>query len=122
MRVRRRGFAVVVALLSFLLLFAFAASNTVPNSRAGDGEGQVTGYTVSNISYVLDTNNPSDLIGVKFTLDAQATSVYAGVWDGTGWVWSNLCSFDATTNEWSCTLRATVPVQAVTKLRVVAAE
>lgn len=48
---------------------AFLAANTVPASKAGDGSGQVTGYTVSAIHYTL-ASNPQQVASVQFKLDS----------------------------------------------------
>ena len=34
----------------------FAAADTVPTSKGGDGAGVVSGYLVSNVKYTLNTN------------------------------------------------------------------
>jgi len=49
--------------------FALAAANTVPASKAGDGAGAVTGYTVSNIQYTLNGTNPQNIDQVDFDVD-----------------------------------------------------
>lgn len=49
--------------------YAFTAANTVPASKAGDGTGTVTGYTVSAIHYNLNAANPANVDSVTFTLD-----------------------------------------------------
>ncbi|HEY7873569.1 MAG TPA: hypothetical protein VIG64_00450 [Actinomycetota bacterium] len=48
---------------------AFLAANTVPASKAGDGAGAVTGYTVSAIHYTL-ASNPQQIASVQFKLDS----------------------------------------------------
>ena len=48
---------------------AFLAANTVPASKAGDGAGAVTGYSVSGIHYVLAAN-PQQVASVDFVLDS----------------------------------------------------
>jgi hypothetical protein len=50
--------------------FAFTASNTVADSKAGDGTGDVTGYDVSSVHYGLNTTDPSKADSVEFTLDS----------------------------------------------------
>ena len=50
--------------------YAFTAANTVPASKAGDGTGTVTGYTVSAIHYNLNATNPANVDSVTFTLDS----------------------------------------------------
>jgi hypothetical protein len=71
----------VVALAAALALatYAFTASNTVPGTKAGKGEGAITGYTVSAIAYTLSTANPANLDSVAFTLSSSATTVKAKV-------------------------------------------
>jgi hypothetical protein len=49
--------------------YAFAAANTVPASKAGDGSGTISGYTVSVIHYTLNAATPSNIDSVTFTLD-----------------------------------------------------
>jgi hypothetical protein len=75
MRSRRsslRRFATVLALSGAIVAgtYAFTAANTVPASKAGDGTGTVTGYTVSAIHYGLNATNPANVDGVTFTLDS----------------------------------------------------
>ena len=75
-RVRRRT-VLVVALAAALALatYAFTASNTVPGTKAGKGEGAISGYTVSGLAYSLSAANPANIDSVAFTLDASATTV-----------------------------------------------
>ena len=70
--------ALVLVLLPALLAGrAATASNTVPSSPAGSGDGAVSGYTVSDVAYSLDGDV---LDGVTFTLaPAGATTVSARV-------------------------------------------
>jgi hypothetical protein len=58
---------------------AFTAANVVPGTKAGDGAGAITGYTVTNVQYQLDAADASLIESVSFTLDAAATSVRAKV-------------------------------------------
>jgi hypothetical protein len=60
-------FAIVLILAG--ATYAFAAANTVPASKAGDGSGGITGYTVSGIHYILNGANPSTVDSVTFTLN-----------------------------------------------------
>lgn len=57
----------LLALLA-VVTYGFAAANTVPATVGGDGQSGVTGYAVSNVHYVLDTTNPSNVNQVTFTL------------------------------------------------------
>jgi hypothetical protein len=91
------GVAVVVATLGGGAAFAFTAHNTVDTSYAGQGNGAVDGYTVSNISYGLTpipANAPGDpqdaISSVSFNLTPDnATSAAVDIWgysneNGTG--------------------------------------
>lgn len=61
---------VALALLTVLGSPALTASNTVPASQAGDGAGDITGYTVTAVSYDLNATNPTIIDEVTFTLDS----------------------------------------------------
>jgi hypothetical protein len=50
--------------------YAFTASNTVAASKAGDGQGAITGYDVSSVHYTLDATDPSTVTSVGFTLNS----------------------------------------------------
>lgn len=50
--------------------YAFAAANTVPTSKAGDGVGAITGYTVSAVVYDLNAAAPQNIDQVTFNLDS----------------------------------------------------
>lgn len=54
--------------------FAFTASNTVPGSKAGDGSGTVSGYTISNVHYGLKTADPTKIDSVTFDLSSTPAS------------------------------------------------
>jgi len=61
-------FALVLVLTG--ATYAFAAANSVPASKAGDGSGAISGYTVSAIHYTLNGTNPATIDSVSFTLDS----------------------------------------------------
>ena len=75
----------VLALIILLLVlgtatYGFAASNTVADAgKAGEGSNTVSGYTVTAVTYTLDSSDPTQLDAVDFTLDTAATDVYAGI-------------------------------------------
>jgi hypothetical protein len=48
---------------------AYTAANTVPASRAGEGAGVVSGYTITNVHYALKVTDPTKIDAVEFTLD-----------------------------------------------------
>ena len=63
------GAAIGVALLVGVVS-ASTAGNTVTETRAGVGEGAVTGYNVSSVHYVLNASNPMQLDAVTLSLGA----------------------------------------------------
>jgi len=69
-RGRRRLGALVLALLLALAVYAFAAANTVPATKAGDGSGAISGYTISAVHYGLNATTPSNIDSVTFTLSS----------------------------------------------------
>jgi len=107
----------VMAIFSVVAVsaFGFAAANTVPASHAGDGNGAITGYAVSNISYTLDSGDPSTIDSVDFTLaptDATSVQIYLdGAW--------YTCTGGATP---SCNVGGAATVLGAVNLQVVAAQ
>jgi hypothetical protein len=80
----RNRFRILIIVILVLILstaaYGFAASNTITDAgKAGEGSNTVSGYDVTNVSYTLDATDPNALDSVDFTLDASATSVYAGI-------------------------------------------
>lgn len=115
----RVAYAVVFALILAALTFAYAAANTVPGSYAGDGTGSISGYTVSNVHYVLDGSNPANIAQVTFTLNNPATDVRIQL-DGGSWVTCNVVVSGSTTNA-TCNVSG-VSVAAANNLRIVAVQ
>jgi len=74
--------ALVVAVVMATGAYAFTATNTVPASSAGSGNGTISGYTVSAIAYQLNASTPSNIDTMTFTLSANATTVKAKVVSG----------------------------------------
>jgi hypothetical protein len=74
MRIRRKTRKVIAVLLVVLglsaIITAMTAANTVPASKAGDGSGAISGYTVSAVHYNLNATNPQNIDSVTFTLDS----------------------------------------------------
>ena len=116
-----------LAVLALVLImaasaYAFAASNVVPESGAGDGNRTISGYTVTGVSYTLNTTTPSNIDSVKFniapTAGAQApTTVKAKLVSGGSW-------FDCAVvsgTQWSCPVTG-VTALAADDLRIVAAQ
>ena len=97
-RNRLVGSLVLIVALAFAA-YAFTASNTVPATKAGDGNGAISGYAVTNVAYQLAGATPSDLDSVSFDLDDAAGTVKAKV------VSSSTTYTDCTNtggNSWSC--------------------
>lgn len=114
-----------LALVGMLAMvgYGYAATNTVDPSNAGDGVGAVSGYTISNIHYGLDSNTPSNLASIEFDTNPVLPSngsVRVSVDDGASWLPSGDCSVSGATV--TCGVTTTVAVEDVTLLRVVAAQ
>jgi len=110
-------FVVFVVLAISVTAYAFAASNTVPDTLAGDGVGTVSGYTVTSVAYTLNATDPSTLDSVAFDVGATATTVKVQLVATTGsWYACTL----GTGTTWSCTTTG-LDVSTIDQLRVVAA-
>jgi hypothetical protein len=70
--------AVVVALAIGGGVYAFTASNTVPLTTTGSGAGAVSGYTVTNLHYVLDATTPANIDSLTFTISPAVPSTSTG--------------------------------------------
>lgn len=101
--------------------YAFTAANTVPDSKAGDGTGAISGFVLSSVKYNLNATNPGNIDTVTYTLDSTppAGSVIrtqlaaAGTW--------YTCTNVATAV--TCTVTSPqATVAAATNLRVVIAQ
>ena len=46
----------------------------MPASKAGDGTGAISGYTVSNVNYNLNAANPSNIDSVTFDVDVAPSA------------------------------------------------
>lgn len=75
---------------------AFAASNTIPATSAGEGSGAVSGYTISAIVYNLNGANSSNIDAVTFTATSDSGSLAAALT-------TIDVEFDAGTGFYSCT-------------------
>ncbi len=72
-RTRFIGRLAAVAVLASVLVagtYAYTAANTVPDTKAGDGSGNVTGYVVSGVHYTLNATTLTNVDSVTFTLDS----------------------------------------------------
>jgi hypothetical protein len=116
-RVVRLGAVLLLAVAVMAAAYGFAATNTVPDTRAGDGAGNINGYIVSNVTYTLNASNPQQLDKVEFDLDAAASTVKVRLQTTGSW-------YDCTNtsgNHWSCDTPGQ-GVQPANELRVVAVE
>jgi len=113
-------FVVVLMVLVFATAaFAFAATNTVPASYAGEGASVTSGYTVTNVVYNLNGATASNIDSVTFTLNAAATTVKIRLVT-TGSYYS--CT-NPSGNNWSCATTAPqATVTAADELRVIASQ
>lgn len=71
-------FVLLIAMIFATAVYGFAAANTVPDSGAGDGAGEISGYTVSKIQYTLNEENPQILSQVMFAISADIEKVETG--------------------------------------------
>jgi archaellin len=96
-----RKFRYVAAAFAAVLIaagaYAFTASNTVPATNAGSGSQTISGYTVSNVAYTLNSD-PTKIDAVTLTLDKAAGTVKIQVVNAGSWF---SCS-NTTGNDWSC--------------------
>ncbi|MEO8541547.1 MAG: hypothetical protein ABI577_17530 [bacterium] len=67
------GVAVVVVVMAGIVM-ASTAANTVPGSKAGEGQGTITGYDISTVHYQLNATDPSKIDAVTFKLDSAPTA------------------------------------------------
>ncbi|MEK6754014.1 MAG: hypothetical protein AABZ00_17280 [Chloroflexota bacterium] len=116
-----RNFKVLFVVFAVVILsvaaYAFAAANTVPATKAGDGTGAVSGYTITSVVYTLNGTTPTTLDSVSFDLGAAATQVKAQLVATSGTWYA--CTLTAGTT-WSCTTTG-LTVTSIDQLRVVAA-
>ena len=116
---RRTVFVVALAASLAFATYAFTASNTVPGTKAGKGDGVISGYTVSGIDYNLSAANPANIDSVAFTLSASATTVKAKVVQSSSTYTD--CTVTGGTNV-SCNFSPDVAVLSADELSVVAVQ
>jgi hypothetical protein len=113
-------FTLIAVLAIAVASYAFAAANTVPDTKAGDGTGAVSGYTVTSIVYTLNATDPDTLDSVSFDLGAAAATgkVKAQLVATTGdWY---ACTQVGVTTVWTCDTTG-LTASSIDQLRVVAA-
>ncbi len=114
-------FVVVLVVMIFATAaFAFAASNTVPASNAGEGATAIGGYAVSAVTYTYDTANPSMISTVSFTIAPGAAKAGVSLTTG-GLLQACTGTGSAPYTAFTCTISGVSVLNAVT-LRVVASD
>jgi hypothetical protein len=81
--------------------YAFTAANTVPATNAGAGTGTVSGYTVTNLHYALDSTTPQNIDSLTFNVSPNIPST------GTGKVVVQATLSSGGPNNYTCTTNAT---------------
>lgn len=115
----------VVALVFASATYGYAAANTVPTGNAGDGQNNISGYTVSNVKYTLNASDPGNIDAAAFDLAgaAKPETVKAKLVGGVGSYYN--CTTTSTASPYRYTCPTTSP-QATTaganELRVIAAD
>jgi hypothetical protein len=78
-----RNFKVLLTVLVVIAVagsaYAFAATNTVPDSAAGYKANVVPGYTVTNIAYDLDATDPTLVDKITFAISPSSQAVVAAI-------------------------------------------
>jgi len=99
----------VLAVVLSAATYGFAAANTINETYAGEGEGEISGYVVSNVTYNLNSTTPNSFTNVSFDMVnddggavTAATEVYAGIGDGSSTDWVT-CS-PGSTYDYDCAL------------------
>jgi hypothetical protein len=107
------GLAVLVA----VVVYAFAAANTVPATRAGDGSGSISGYTATSVVYTLNSSDPSEIDKVAFTLNPTSTTTVKAKLVSSGSDWYSCTntagSVDCTTTSPQATVASADQLQIV---------
>lgn len=104
------------------IVMASTASNTVPDSKAGEGQGTITGYDISTVHYQLNATDPSKIDAVTFKLDSapivgSTIKVKVG---STSTAWYNCTT--VTTAATCATTSPAASVAAANELKVVVAQ
>ena len=117
--------AVLMVLVFVTAAFAFAATNTVPGTYAGEGAATISGYDLTvadNVKYNLNATTASNIDSVTFTPDHNATTVSIRL-DSTASGVFYACTVSGGTNV-TCdtTVGTQATVAAADELRVIASE
>ncbi len=106
--------ALLISLVAGSASFALAYSNLEAGPR-GNGGGEISGWTVSNIHYTLSAD-PSQMSAVEFDLDTPAGEVKVRLGDSESRYFS--CAHTGS-NHWRCSLSG-VSAASATGLQVIA--
>ncbi len=111
---------IVFALILSVTTYAFAASNTVEASSAGDGNAAISGFHVSDVVYTLGSD-ASLIDAVSFTLtpDGGSAATSASIQFNNAGSWYG-CDVSGSTA--TCAVSGSVTALFATNLRVVAAQ
>ena len=110
----------VVALMGTAIGAVFASAAAIPTfngGNVGSGDGDVSGYVVSNVVWTLQTDDPTKIESVTFAITPAAATVFADTNDG-GLV---ACADAGGGLSWDCNLSPNPSTSAVTSLIVSAA-
>jgi hypothetical protein len=124
-----RNFKVLLIVLVAIIVagsaYAFAATNTVPDSAAGYKANVVPGYTVTNIAYDLNTADPTVVDKVTFAIAPSSGAVVAAIvklQTATGGAWTDctLVAGTAPSMNVTCTFVSQLDLIDLTALNIVA--
>jgi hypothetical protein len=103
--------------------YAVASGNTLQPNTGGDGQGGISGYAVTNVSYVLHAANPTQLAAVSFDVIGVARPAAVRVQlVSSSAVWYACSAVPATAERFTCATTLPRPTLAdLDALRVVAA-
>ncbi len=120
MKSPRRLAAVAVFAIVAMSAFGFAASNSVPDSHAGDGKGDVVGGTVTLISYDVSTADPALIDGVDFSFASAVApgTVRATLVGGGASVSCDISGLPAVSCDFSSAAAATRRVEDIVELQI----
>jgi len=118
---KAKSIGIFVLIMTFATaVYGFAASNTVPATGAGDGSGAISGYTISNIAYTLNSSDPSLIDMVSFDITGTPGTVKVKL-ESAGSDWYD-CLVGASL-DWDCdTTSPAADVLGADQLRVIAVE
>ena len=78
----KRTLRILLAVIASMAIaggaYAFTAANTVPSSNAGAGVGTVSGFTITNLHYGLNTTTPANIDSLSFTVAPVIPSTSSG--------------------------------------------